>query len=91
MLVTLEEVKTYLRVSSHDEDALIENLMESSEKLCQDVAKLDEESFLKESAKVRIAILYTIAYLFEHREEADYRELMRMIRCLLFGVRREVF
>lgn len=42
-----------------------------------------------ENAKA--AVLYTVAYLYEHREEADHRGLMLTLRALLFGVRREGF
>jgi len=40
---------------------------------------------------VKIAELYAIAYLYEHREEADHKELILTLRNLLFGIRREVF
>lgn len=37
------------------------------------------------------AILYAAAFLYEHREEADYSGLLKMLRWLLFGVRRSAF
>lgn len=43
-LVTLEEAKTYLRVDSSDEDALVGILLSSAGNLCADVARLSEES-----------------------------------------------
>ena len=51
------------------------------------MSRLDDEAFASESATVRIAILYAVAYLFEHREEADHYELDLTLRALLFGVR----
>jgi len=91
MLVTLEEAKLYLRIDSDDEDSLVESLIESAETLCRDVARLSAEDFTAEKATTRVAVLYAIAYLYEHREEADYHELILMLRSLLFGVRRQVF
>ena len=41
-LVTLEEAKTYLRVDSSDEDALVGILLTSAGNLCADVARLTE-------------------------------------------------
>lgn len=35
--------------------------------------------------------MYTVAYLYEHREEADHHELMLTLRSLLFGIRQEGF
>ena len=86
-MVTLEEAKTYLKVDTSDEDNLIESLIHTAERLVQDTSRLDDEAFASESATVRIAILYAVAYLFEHREEADHYELDLTLRALLFGVR----
>ncbi|MCQ4691496.1 head-tail connector protein, partial [Clostridium sp. SL.3.18] len=43
MSVTLDEMKTYLRVDSGDEDALIESLLAAAKKLCMAVARCDSE------------------------------------------------
>lgn len=91
MLITLEEAKLYLRVDSSDEDELINRLIETSEKLCMDVARVNSEVLVEEVVTTRIAVLYAMAFLYEHREEADYKELLTMLRALLFGVRQEVF
>lgn len=91
MLVTLDEAKQYLRVDTSDEDVLIEQMIITAEKLCADVARLDEDSFLDESASTKLAVLYAIAYLYEHREEADHHALTLSLRSLLFGVRKEGF
>lgn len=91
MLVTLDEAKQYLRVDTSDEDVLIEQTIITAEKLCADVARLDEDSFLDESASTKLAVLYAIAYLYEHREEADHHALTLSLRSLLFGVRKEGF
>lgn len=36
---------------------------------------------------MRVAILYTLGYLYEHREEADHHDLTLTLRSLLFGIR----
>jgi len=91
MVVTLEEMKNYLRVDYDDDDALIENIIRASEKICMDVARMDslEEFSAVENAK--ISVLYAAAYLYEHREEADHRALTLTLRALLFGARKEAF
>lgn len=91
MLVSLEEMKLYLRVDSETEDTLILQLLESAEKVCQDVIRADEET-LKKSNNAKTAIMYnTTAYFYEHREEADYKQLMLTLRSLLFGDRKDGF
>lgn len=95
MELTLEEAKSYLRVSSNDDDDLITSLIASAEKLVQDVTRFSDEEWngSDESAvpKIRIAVLYTVAYLYEHREEADHSQLTLTLRALLFGTRKEGF
>ena len=39
---------------------------------------------------MKVAILYTAAYLFEHREKADHHALSLTLRSLLFAVREGV-
>ena len=95
MEVTLEEAKTYLRVSSSDEDELITDLIDTASKLVQDIARFSDQEWETNEetvlARIRIAILYTVAYLYEHREEADHSQLNLTLRSLLFGTRKEVF
>ena len=38
-------------------------------------------------ATMRVAILYTLGYLYEHREEADHHSLTMTLRSLLFAIR----
>ena len=39
---------------------------------------------------MRVAVLYALGYLFEHREEADYHDLTLTLRSLLFAIREGV-
>lgn len=91
MVVTLNEMKNYLRVDYDEDDALIESMIGASERLCMDVARMDslEEFSAVENAK--ISVLYAAAYLYEHREEADHHALTLTLRALLFGARKEAF
>jgi len=91
MLITLEEMKMYLRVDYDDEDALIESLIKSAQKLCMDIIRTDDPAILEADANAKTAVLYVVSYLYEHREEADYHELTLSLRSLLFGSRREGF
>ena len=48
----------------------------------------DELHSLRET--VRVAVLYALGYLYEHREEADHHALTLTLRSLLFGIREGV-
>lgn len=91
MLVTLEEMKNYLRVDYDDDDSLIGYLLQSAEKICMDIIRTDDRTALEEDENAKIAVLYATAYLYEHREEADHHAMMLTLRALLFGSRREGF
>lgn len=91
MLVTLTEAKNYLRVDSSDDDEFIQTLILTAEQLVTDVSRLSTDYLVVQGDVVKIAELYAIAYLYEHREEADHKELLLTLRSLMFGVRREVF
>jgi len=90
-MVALEEAKQYIRVDSADEDEFISGLLETGEKLCADVARMDAAELESHLPMARIAVLYAAAYLYEHREQADHGELVGTLRSLLFGIRKEVF
>ena len=104
-LVTLEEAKEYLRVSTSDEDALISSLISAAAITVRDVARIsdddwdrviteptedDDNELVAVRAVCKVATLYAMAYLFEHREEADHHDLTITLRNLLFAIREGV-
>ena len=91
MVVTLNEMKNYLRVDFDDDDMLLRNIMESAQKICMDVARTEDEDVFEEEPLAKIAVMYAVAYLYEHREEADHHALTLSLRSLLFGCRLEGF
>lgn len=89
-MLTLDEAKKYLRVDSDDEDAVIQQELDAAESLVASVLRkdnLDEES----GPIIMVAVLYALAYLNEHREEADHHALTITLRNLLFGERDPCF
>lgn len=92
MVVSLEEMKNYLRVDTSEDDNLISILIQSAEKMCLAIARKDEEEIIRENfEEYKVAVLYAAAYLYEHREEADHHELTITLRSMLFGVRKAGF
>ena len=91
MVVTLNEMKNYLRVDSDDDDTLLRNIMEAAQKICMDVARTEDEDSFEEEPSARIAVMYAVVYLYEHREEADHHALTLSLRSLLFGYRQGGF
>ena len=52
---------------------------------------LEHEEDLKAAQNGKIAVMFTAAYFYEHREEADHHALNLTLRALLFGSRKEGF
>ena len=91
MLITLDEIKNYLRVDFDDDDALLTALLASGQQLCMDVARITDIAVFEAEPTARIAVMYAVAYMYEHREEADHKALTLTLRALLFGCRQEGF
>ena len=90
-MLSLKETKAYLRVDTSDEDSLIKMLIEQAEQLVMDVGRISENKMEEDRNVARIAALYAVAYLFEHREDADLHKLTLTLRSILFAVREVSF
>ena len=91
MSVTLEELKSYLRVDGNSDDGLIETLKDSAEELCTDILRSDDLNVLYGTKYGKAAVLYAVNYMYEHRTEADWSALKRSLRAMLSGARKEIF
>ncbi|MBO6204602.1 MAG: phage gp6-like head-tail connector protein [Selenomonas sp.] len=91
LIVSLPKAKEYLRIDTDAEDDIVRKLLRASEHLCMDVARLDEDEFKACGAIAKTAVLYTVGYLYEHRDDADHKALTLTLRSLLMGIRRGGF
>lgn len=89
--IPLDEMKQYLRVDFDDDNDLIENLIISSERLCMDIARMTRKSQFEKKDGAKQAVLYAVAYQYEHREDCDHNALTLSLRSLLFGIRKAGF
>ena len=90
-LVTVEEMKQYLRVDSSEEDGLIADLIRAAVKQCMDILRTEDPEVLRACDQGKVAVMYSTAYFFEHRELADHLALDLTLRALLFGCREAAF
>ena len=91
MLITLEEMKTYLRVDFGGDDTLISGMITAAENQCMDILRTDDIADLEAAENGKLAVMFATAYLYEHREEADHKAMNLTLRALLFGSRKEGF
>ena len=89
-MLSVDEVKQCLRVDSSDDDAFIKDLIPAAESLVRGVGRIPSNKPVT-GYVMKVASLYAVAYLYEHREETDHKELMLSLRNLLFGIREVKF
>ena len=89
-MVTLQEVKQYLRIDFEDDDTLLLSLISTAKQLVMDVGRMDEERFSENEDVVRTAMLYTVSYLYENRNTVDFSRLTLTLRAMLFAQREGV-
>jgi len=89
LVVTLEEVKLYLKVDGDEDNTLITDLINAAEELCQDILRIPLTEFTDVPETVKQALLYAIGNLYELREAVDMKALIEFMTRLLFAYRRE--
>ena len=67
MMVTLEEMKNYLRGDYEDDDALIQSMITAAVRQCMAILRTDSEEDLFAAHNGKIAVMFTAAYLYERR------------------------
>lgn len=90
-MISLDEMKNYLRIDFDDDDALLENLIVSSERLCMDIARIKSKTVFEKKENAKIAVMYAVAYQYEHRENCDHHALTLSLRSMLSGIRKAGF
>lgn len=89
MVVSLEEVKQYLRVDSDDENTLITKFILTAEDLCEGILRYPLSEFEVVPEAIKQAVLYAVANMYEHRETFEARLVIDTMINLLFSYRRE--
>jgi len=89
MVLTLEEVKLYLRVDGDEENTLITNFALTGEDLCEGVLRYPIAEFTIIPEAVKQAVLYAVANMYEQRENFDVKAVIETMTRLLFAYRRE--
>jgi uncharacterized phage protein (predicted DNA packaging) len=89
MIVSLEEIKLYLRVDGDEENTLITNFMNSAEEICEGILRFPLSEFTEVPETVKQAIMYVVANLYEKREAVEMKEVLNVVTRLLFSYRKE--
>ena len=66
MIVTVKEMKDYLRVDFDDDDRLLSDLIEQGQQICMDVARIADEDVFEEFDE-DVLIVFTAEDALEHK------------------------
>lgn len=89
MVVSLEEIKLYLRVDGDEENTLISTFINVSEDLVEGILRYSISEFEIVPDIVKQAVMYSVANMYEKREDYDSKDVIDIITKLLFSYRKE--
>ena len=75
MIVTLEEMKQYLRVDFDDDDSLIETLITSATRLCMDITRQKRNAYTKYDLQLLYQSVQTGKLQLRHRQRWSHFSL----------------
>lgn len=90
-MISIKLVKEWIKLDQEDDDPILVELLNSASAICADVLRLDTVEELEPTPLNKMALLYTMAYLAEHREDADHNYLKTNLRALLESDRKAAF
>ena len=76
MVVTVDEVKTHLRIQYDEEDAYLENLILQAQATAEDFCRASFEDDAPEP--VRLAVLLMVSFYHENRDNPDQQAYAAM-------------
>lgn len=89
MVISLEEVKLYLRVDGDEENTLITSFIITAEEMCEGILRFPLTEFTALPETVKQAVYYAVANMYEEREKANIKEVYDLMKRLLFSYRKE--
>lgn len=90
-MLSLEEVKLYLRIDGDEEDTLITSLIDTAEEFCEKILRYPVSEFETVPAIVNQAMLYCIVNMYENRgltvDENGIEETLFVMKNILSSYR----
>ncbi len=76
MILSVDEVKTHLRIQQDEEDAYLEGLIRQSQAAAEDFCRVSFEDEAPEP--VRLAVLLMVSHYYENRDNPDRQVYLAM-------------
>lgn len=90
MIVSLDELKTHLRVEHNEEDEYIENLITQAQTAAEDYCRVSFEEMDEPPEPVRLAVMLLASFYYENRDIPDmttYKATRMAFESLLYPYR----
>ena len=71
MIVTVDEVKTHLRIEDDDEDMYLESLIAQAQAVAEDFCRVTFDDRSPAPEPVRLAVLLFVSHYYENRDNPD--------------------
>lgn len=71
MIVTVDEVKTHLRIEDDDEDMYLESLIAQAQAVAEDFCRVTFDELSSAPEPVRLAVLLFVSHYYENRDNPD--------------------
>lgn len=76
MIVSVDEIKTHLRIQNDEEDDYIENLIQQAQAAAADYCRVE---FDDDAPKpVQLAVMLFVSHYYENRDEPDHTSYVTM-------------
>lgn len=89
MVVSLDEIKLYLRIDGDEENTLITNFITTAEEICEGILRYPLSEFTAIPDTLKQAVFYAVANMYEKRENFEVKEVLETMTRLLFYYRSE--
>jgi len=96
-MLELKETKEFLRIDGNEEDMLISSLIVTAKELVEEVLRKPLDEFERIPETVHQAMLILVGTLYEERQISkekhglDIKEVLELVRRMLFAYRKERF
>ena len=94
-MITIDEVKSYLRIDNNEEDGLLSSLLSTAKELVEGVIRQSLTSFDPLPETLKQAVLFSVATMYEERQIGkdgiQVPDMLDMVKRLTFAYRKETF
>lgn len=97
-MLTLEEIKLFLRIDNDEEDAFISSLKITAENLVEDILRRKISEIEENHEPIKQAMLILIATFYEERQITNnpktgvgIKDTLDLVRKMLFAYRKDKF